>query len=333
MKKQLVVLGTVCVAALVGAAAATKSETAGGWNKHSNNPVLGGELGTSLDISVLKEGNTYRMWFSLRPKKSVALVESHDGIRWSEPMVVLGPNRGTEWESDVNRPVVVRRDDGYHMWFTGQAKGHSWIGYAVSPDGVTWRRVTDRPVLAPEQPWEKVAVMCPYVIWDEEAKLFQMWYSGGEQSEPNAIGYASSPDGLVWTKHPVNPIFKADPQSPWEQHRVAACQVVRHGDSYLMFYIGYSDPQRAQIGLARSRSGRRGWERHPANPIIRPAAGRWDSDACHNPFAIFDGHKWRLWYIGRSGKDEQIGLAFHEDEDLEFEGNPASKARVNKASR
>ena len=38
--------------------------------------------------------------------------------------------------------------------------------------------------------------MCPHVIWDEEMKLFRMWYSGGEQYEPNAIGYATSPDGL-----------------------------------------------------------------------------------------------------------------------------------------
>ena len=32
-----------------------------------------------------------------------------------------------------------------------------------------------------------------------------MWYSGGEQYEPNAIGYATSPDGLAWTKHAKQP--------------------------------------------------------------------------------------------------------------------------------
>ena len=38
-----------------------------------------------------------------------------------------------------------------------------------------------------------------------------MWYSGGEQNEPNAIGYATSPDGLTWTKHGSNPVFVPDP--------------------------------------------------------------------------------------------------------------------------
>ena len=141
---------------------------------------------------MLKEGDTYRMWFSWRPKQSVALVESDDGVHWSEPLIVLGPNADTDWEADINRPVVVKRPDGYHLWYTGQARGGSWIGYATSADGRTWNRMSDQPVLSPEEPWEKVAVMCPHVIWDEEAKQFQMWYSAGEQFEPDAIGFATS---------------------------------------------------------------------------------------------------------------------------------------------
>ncbi len=47
------------------------ADTAAGWAKHPKNPVLGGDLGTCFDISVLKEGDTYRMWFSWRPKKRV----------------------------------------------------------------------------------------------------------------------------------------------------------------------------------------------------------------------------------------------------------------------
>jgi predicted GH43/DUF377 family glycosyl hydrolase len=160
--------------------------------------------------------------------------------------------------------------------------------------------------------------MCPHVIWDEQAGLFKMWYSGGEQYEPNAIGFATSPDGLHWTKYPANPIFFADPARAWEQHKVAGCQVVQKDGWYLMFYIGYWDEDTAQIGLARSRDGVTGWERHPENPIIAPSDGQWDGDACYKPFAIYDGQCWRLWYNGRRGGPEQIGMVVHEDEDLGF---------------
>jgi predicted GH43/DUF377 family glycosyl hydrolase len=296
-------------------------ETTAGWIKSQANPVMGGKYGTCFDVSVLREGQTYRMWVSWRPRQSVALVESRDGIQWSEPpRIVLGPRRETGWEEDINRPVVVKRGDLYHMWYTGQAGGkNSWIGYATSADGVTWKRMSDRPVLSFEEPWEKVAVMCPHVVWNGDAKRFQMWYSGGEQGEPNAIGYATSPDGLVWTKHRGNPVFSPDQSIPWERDRVTACQVEKRGDYYVMFYIGFRDIEHAQIGLARSKDGLTGWERHPANPIIRPGEGKWDHDACYKPFALFDGQKWLLWYNGRRGSLEQIGVALHEGEDLGFD--------------
>ena len=52
------------------------SSAATGWTKFAGNPVLGGKLGTCFDVSLLKEDDNFRMWFSWRPKKSIALVES-----------------------------------------------------------------------------------------------------------------------------------------------------------------------------------------------------------------------------------------------------------------
>ena len=294
------------------------TETTAGWVKAPRGPVLGGDLGTCFDVSVLKEGDTYRMWFSWRPKRGVALVESRDGVAWSEPTIVLAPNDRTDWEADINRPVVIKQGGLYRMWYTGQAKGRSWIGHATSADGKSWKRASDRPVLSADQPWEKVAVMCPHVLFDEPAGLYRMWYSGGEQYEPDAIGHATSRDGLTWLKHGANPVFRPDPALDWERDRVTACQVIRHGDGYLMFYIGFRDRDHAQIGLARSADGLTGWVRHPANPIIRPGLGKWDQDAVYKPYAILDDRRWLLWYNGRRGGVEQIGLATHEGEELGF---------------
>ncbi len=291
-----------------------------GWHKYEGNPVLGGSLGTCFDVTLLPENDLYRLWFSWRPKDAVALTESRDGIHWSEPQIVLGPNRASDWEGRINRPAVVKHDGTYHMWYTGQSARQSWIGYATSPDGRTWTRMSTKPVLAPELHWEGVAVMCPHVLWEEKTRQYRMWYSAGEQYEPNAIGYATSRDGINWTKYKDNPIFAADPRNPWEQHKVTACQVIPAGDWHIMFYIGFRDENRAQIGLARSRDGITGWQRHPANPILFPVAGAWDADACYKPFAIFDTaqERWLLWYNGRQGSVEQIGLATHPGYDLAF---------------
>jgi predicted GH43/DUF377 family glycosyl hydrolase len=327
-----------CLTTIGAVAAEPPSETSASWVKYDRNPVMGGKYGTCFDISVLKDGDKYRMWLSWRPKQSIALVESSDGLRWSEPpRVVLGPRADSGWEGEVNRPVVLKKSDGYHMWYTGQSGGQSWIGYATSADGVEWKRMSEKPVLAVDKPWEKVAVMCPHVIWDAEKLRYRMWYSGGEQYEPNAIGYATSADGLYWTKDAANPVFKPNPKAEWEQERVTGCQVVKRGDWHYMFYIGFRDQNHAQIGVARSRDGVAGWERHPANPIVRAASNfsnpsatakdDWDFDACYKPCAIFDGAKWLLWYNGRRGGLEQIGVVMHQGEDLGFERHSSNEPR------
>jgi beta-1,2-mannobiose phosphorylase / 1,2-beta-oligomannan phosphorylase len=293
-------------------------ETNAGWIKDPHNPVFGGYHGTCFDLAMLKEGDRFRMWFSWRPKKSIALVESSDGIRWSEPVIVLGPDESLGFEEDINRPGIVKCSDGYHLWYTGQTAEHSAVGYATSPDGITWKRMSRTPVLTAEAPWEKVAVMCPHVLWDDREKIFKMWYSGGEQFEPNALGYATSPDGLHWTKWPANPIFTANKANSWEQYKVTACQVIPWNGWYVMFYIGFQNESLARIGLARSRDGITDWHRHSANPIISPGQDQWDHDAVYKPFAILSGRRWMLWYNGRRNSIEQIGLAFHEGEDLQF---------------
>jgi predicted GH43/DUF377 family glycosyl hydrolase len=313
---------------LASAAIPIDSEgTAGGWQKFPGNPVLGGQYGTCFDICVLRENGKFRMWLSWRPKKAIAVSESPDGIHWSAPEIVLGPKPDSDWELEVNRPVVVHREDGYHMWYTGQTwgkepakngyeDGHSTIGYATSKDGLQWENRTK--VLASELPWEGVALMSPHVLWDKRQKLWRIWYSGGEQYEPNAIGHATSRDGVHWTRDVNNPIFRGDPQHEWEKERVAGCQVIQEGGWFYIFYIGYRDIDHAQIGLARSKDGLTNWERCPANPIIRAVGKGFDADACYKPYALFADGKWMLWYNGRNVHLEQIGLATRRGHDLGF---------------
>jgi hypothetical protein len=127
---------------------------------------------------------------------------------------VLGPGEGVIFD------VTLLRDGGdYRMWNSWRTKGS--IGYATSADGLHWSRASDTPVLRPELAWEKVAVMAPNVLYDADQRLYRMWYSGGEQYEPDAIGYATSSDGLHWVKRPA-PIFVPDPSHAWEQAKVTA---------------------------------------------------------------------------------------------------------------
>lgn len=295
------------------------------WRKDAQNPVFGPGVGTVFDVSLLQENNLYRMWFSWRDYESIGLTESPDGIHWGDPVIVFEPSSTSGWETKVNRPFVLRRGDEYFLWYTGQTESNSCLGYARSQDGIHWTDRSISPVLTPEKTWEKTSVMCPSVLYDEESKNFRLWYSGGDQNEPDAMGHATSPDGIHWKRTSDQPVFQPDPDQAWESARTTAGQVLLHQGWYLLFYIGFDADGIARIGLARSRDGITGWQRHPHNPILSPDENSWDSDSVYKPFALPENGSWKLWYNGRSLKNnpfkyrEQIGLATFPQDDLGFE--------------
>ena len=257
------------------------------------------------------------MDFSWRHKKSLAVSFSDNGINWSEPVITLKYNEESGWEDDINRNCVLKIDGIYKMWYTGQARGYSFIGYAESNDGINFNRVSNEPIMIPEYNWEKESVMNPCVLYEDG--IYKMWYAAGETYEPNVLAYAESNDGIHWQKSKINPIYIADRESVYEQNRVGGCQVIKTKDmGYLMFYIGYENIDKAQICVARSENGITMWERLKENPIVSPDSNSWDGDACYKPSFLWNEEKdmWMLWYNGRKGTDEFIGLATKEGRKL-----------------
>jgi predicted GH43/DUF377 family glycosyl hydrolase len=171
-----------------------------------------------------------------------------------------------------------------------------------------WRKFAGNPVLGGK------LGSCFDICVLHEYGLYRMWFSWRTMK---SIGYTESVDGIHWSRPFAGPIFRPSPNG-WDRQRVTAPQVIHRDGWYFMFYIGFYNEVSAEIGLARSRDGIRGWERLPTNPIIRPAhnSSRWDYDAVYRPWALADESGWLLWYNGRRGDLEQIGLARHEGLDL-----------------
>ena len=315
---------SLLAAALVAAAASAASN---GWVKYAGNPVMGSpELGTCFDLNVVPWGKAkFNNYFSWRAQKCIALSRSEDGIRWTEPVKCLEPDETSGWEDRINRATVWFKDGVYHMWYTGQARGYSKIGYATSRDGVRFTRVSRMPVLIPERPHEGFSVMNPYVRWDDARGVWRMWYASGETYEPNVLCHAESKDGIVWEKSPLNPIFVKG--SGWEKDRVGGCEVHPLPDGrWAMFYIGYSDIHTARIGCAVSPDGITQWKRLAANPLVEPTPGAWDAAAVYKPSVVRDAEndRWLLWYNGRTETREYIGLVEHKGLDLGPVERPAA---------
>ncbi|HNB53539.1 MAG TPA: hypothetical protein PK530_16435, partial [Anaerolineales bacterium] len=90
--------------------------------------------------------------------------------------------------------------------------GTQQIGLATSTDGIHWERRAE-PVLSPAEGWESGWVHQSRVVQTPEGWV--MFYRGTQNNQRMALGFATSADGIVWERSPLNPILsaKAVPQA------------------------------------------------------------------------------------------------------------------------
>jgi len=113
-----------------------------------------------------------------------------------------------------------------------------------------WEKHPDNPVLdlGSSGTWDDYHVHAPAVLFD--GTEYQMWYSGSDGS-PWRIGYATSSDGIVWVKHPDNPVLDLGESGTWDDDYVFGPSVLFDGTEYQMWYTGY-DGSHWRIGYATS---------------------------------------------------------------------------------
>lgn len=289
-------------------------DVAHGWKKYEGSSVLGNlETGTMFDPFVRLVGNEYVMCVSQRKNACIKKYSSVDGIHWENEQTVLSGLEKSKWEIKVNRGCFCISDGVWHLWYTGQNGLESKIGHAISTDGNRFERCGSNPVVVPELPHEGNSVMNPCVMWDLDRNVYKMWYAAGENYEPDVICYAESEDGICWSKM-NEPVMQANKNVLYKQYKVGACDVVKSNEKYIMAYIAYQNLDVARIALAVSPDGIHQWKDLFKEPIIGPSKGRWDGHAVYKPALCLDGKRKYLWYNGRCGTTEKIGLAMCEEE-------------------
>ncbi|MCP4555925.1 MAG: hypothetical protein GY836_10905, partial [Herbaspirillum sp.] len=157
----------------------------------------------------------------------------------------------------------------YKMWYAAwnDAQGTDAIGYATSTDGITWTKYNDPstttnpyansdPVLTPGSPgaWDEDAVGDPSVI--KENGTYHMWFFGEGPGYSERIGYASSTDGINWTKYAGNPVLSEGGTGAFDDSDVWGPMVINDpGNTYKMWYAGEDSSENGSIGYATSQAG------------------------------------------------------------------------------
>ncbi|MBZ5856111.1 glycoside hydrolase family protein [Flavihumibacter profundi] len=119
----------------------------------------------------------------------------------------------------------------------------------------------------------------------KEDSLYHMWYTGYRDKGDTVmhLGYATSPDGLTWTRYGGNPLLKTD----W----VEDMTVIKSGSSYYMFAEGRNDIAHMLISTDRIHWTEQG------NLDIRYTNGKPLSEGAYGTPAIWlENGKWYLFY-------------------------------------
>jgi predicted GH43/DUF377 family glycosyl hydrolase len=144
--------------------------------------------------------------------------------------------------------------------------------------------------------WDKQIRERGYII--KEDSIYHLWYTGYASNDgTRSLGYASSADGIKFTRHAQNPIH----QSSW----VEDICVVKKADTYYMFAEGKGDS--AHLLISKDKIN---WE-EKGNLDIRQTNGKpISSGPFGTPAVIIENG---LWYLFYERNDLGIWLATSED--------------------
>ena len=248
-------------------------------------------------------------------------------VSWTKysgnPLSLLNGAPGS-WNRNVCEASVLYNADSsrYEMWFSATSGNPVFpykIGYAKSIDGISWDMLPD-PVLTPTSgTWDQYNVQFPFVI--RENGQYKMWYSSSPPDYNQCkIGYATSLDGIEWTKDTLhNPIFVPGTDS-WEAGGVMACYVMPVSGGYKIWYSGFTNALtngNVYIGYATSADGI-SWQRDTINnPVLEPGVtGLWDGKWVWYPQLLFIDNMYYMYYAGTNTGywgTVEVGLATSTD--------------------
>lgn len=227
------------------------------------NSVLPGAVTPAAD-------GTHHAWviaFGRSPgTQEIHHLTSPDAVAWTEQadasLADLSAGLGNPGAMPTS---VLEESDGWVMYFvgtlaTGERGWDIWRATAPGPDG-PWSR-SDGPVFrrAAAGAWDAGALDFPTVIPTEDG--YAMFYSAIPtlESSEGAVGLATSPDGVEWTRH-GDPVAAAGLCGGFDDRAVHQPRVLVGGTGLYLVYAGYAGAldSRPGIGFATSIDGGLTW--------------------------------------------------------------------------
>lgn len=154
------------------------------------------------------------------------------------------------------------------------------------PELVNWIPWSANPIFTAEGPghWDVKIRERGWILHDGDA--WQLWFTGydGTRAGIKLLGYATSHDGVHWTRSPKNPVYR--------EHWVEDMSVVHQGEMYYMFAESENDNHAEML---TSKNGT-DWKWIGKLDVRQTDENKIARRPCGTPTVWIEGNTWYLMY-------------------------------------
>ncbi|MCE5344666.1 MAG: hypothetical protein LLG13_00070 [Bacteroidales bacterium] len=248
-----------------------------------------------IQISVLCAVMT--LWACNSKSKNVAATNKNkdfssemvEFVPYKDNPVFKGTGENT-WDKKIReRGYILFEDDLYKMWYTGynpDTEEEKYLGYATSPDGINWKKYSDRPVFNSK--------------WTEDmfvTKNRDTYYMYAEGKNDIAHLLVSN-DGINWNEKGDLVIRTTNGETIPGPYGTPSVWI--ENDKWYLFY----ERKDSAIWIATS-DDRINWTNVQDDPVLKPGPEIYDAGAVAVNQVVKFGGKYYLYYHATAGSDWQ----------------------------
>lgn len=221
---------------------------------------------------------------------------------------------GDAWDEKIReRGYILKENDGYHLWYTGYREETKdemkYLGYATSPDGITWTRYQDKPLYT--ERWVE-----DMMVLKHDGRYYMFAEGRGDVAH-----MLTSENKVHWTDHGDLNIRQTNGQ-PLSPGPYGTPTVFIEGDVWYLFY----ERDDEGIWVATSQDLKE-WKNVKDEPVIEKGPDDYDKHGVALNQIIRHGDHYYAYYHGTPTEDWSLwntNVAISDDliEWKKYPGNP-----------